>query len=49
MASVDIRKMENLTVTLNVTREFKFRVWAASQLFRLATWILGGKPEIVKR
>ena len=44
-----IRKLEGLetTITVQVTRELRFRVWLSIRLFRLAMWVLGGKCAIV--
>lgn len=41
-----IRKLENLELKVEITSEFRFRVWTASQLVKLAAWVLGGRAEI---
>jgi hypothetical protein len=47
MASIaPIRKLDDLVVTIVVTKEFQLRIWVAVQLVRLASFILGGRIEI---
>lgn len=46
MAALNLRKIEGLTVRLTVTRELRFRVWLATQIFTFGAWILGGRVEI---
>ncbi len=42
--SVNIRKLNNrsaITVTLNITREFRIRIFIVKVLLRIAGWVLG--------
>jgi hypothetical protein len=45
---VKLRRMPNLVIDVKVvlTREFRFRMWTAAQLVRLAAWVLGGRAEL---
>ena len=43
---VPLRRLNGLVVTVRPTREFKFRVFVAIFLFRVAAWVLGGRVEI---
>jgi hypothetical protein len=46
MKALKVRKIENLVIDLHVTREFRLRVWLATQLVRLAAWTLGGRCNV---
>lgn len=45
---VKLRKLDDLvvTVTVQVTRELRFRVWLAIKLIQLAVWVIGGRTAI---
>lgn len=44
-----VRRLPPGSITVNVvlTREFRFRNWLASQLFKLAAKVLNGKADVV--
>lgn len=50
MANINMRKLDNckLQITLNITKELRFRLWLAKLLVALMGWILtGSKGDLV--
>ena len=48
-AIVPLRKLDEncvMTITVQVTREFRFRIWCALRLIRLGWWIAGARVEV---
>mgnify|MGYP001605636406 CR=1 FL=1 len=45
-SEVALRKMENVTLTVTITREFRLRIWLALLFIRLAGKILGANVEV---
>lgn len=43
---LELRKLDNLVLTVNITKEFHIRVWLAIKLIWLAAFVLGGELEI---
>jgi len=46
--NVPLRRLEDVTLTVHVevTKKWRLRLWLATQLIRLAGWILGSRVEI---
>ena len=47
-ATIKLRKLDTLEVTLTVTREFKLRLWLATMFFRCGARVLGGNCKVVR-
>lgn len=48
LATIKLRKLDTLEVTLIVTKEFKLRLWLATLLFRCGAWVIGGNCKVVR-
>lgn len=48
MIAAKLRRMPHFTVDVKIvlTREFRFRVWLAAQLVRLATFVMNGTANV---
>jgi hypothetical protein len=44
---IKMQKSATLQIAISVTKQFKFRMWLALMLFRLASIILGCGVEVV--
>lgn len=46
---IEMRKLSGLVVELHCiyTRELRFRIWLAKNLFRFGAWVMGGRAEII--
>lgn len=47
-ATIKLRKLATLEVTLIVTKEFKLRLWFATLLFRCGARVLGGNCKVIR-